>query len=535
MSNAYPHEAHQPTAPDPTTDPDGPPSKRRRTGLIAAVVVAGVVTVGGVGTAVGMKMLGGSGAQPDEVLPKSSILYTRIDLDPSAGQKISAYRLLDKLPTAKNIATAQDPKKALFEELKKNDSQGTWSDVDYERDIGPWLGDRVGVSLLAPDASGADPTPVLAIQVKDQAAAEEGYTRLRDKAKNATASLPGLKGSSLANLTASGGSLGTGVSTAQPGEDAHWFKDDYLIVTDKKSEQSVRSAMDAGALRDSADYVADMAALGDQGIASMWTDGPRLIDVLPQQPETQNLMRALKDYQGRSASTLRFSSDYVELASVGRGAAKRLGSGEAVRDVAGLPDNPVAVLSFSGGGDMVTQLWPMLQDTATAANGGRDPLAGVEQASGLKLPADLATMLGKQVDVVVPQQTFSSRDMPAVGARLTTDQAGAQAILDKVAALGADVPRSACGDRLCLGSTNGAAARLADAGAFGENSAYKASVADADKAGSIMYVDLDQIESYYVDLVPNDYRDLVRSLRAVGMSSFRDGDTDRSTLRLLAG
>lgn len=547
MSNAYPpsgnHPEHgqPPAGPDvdPQPGPDGAAPRKRRTGMIAAIAVVGLVTVGGVGAAVGMRMLGGGGQQPDEVLPKSSLVYARLDLDPSAGQKVSAYRLLDKFPAAKDVATAQDPKKALFEQLQKNDPDGSLKDVDYARDVEPWLGDRVGISVLAPETSGGDPVAAVAVQVKDQAKAEEGYAKLRETAKNARTSLPSLGASDPLAALSSGtlpGNTPQRSATAESteNEDVHWFKDDYLIITDKKHEQTVRSAMDAGNLRSNGDFEGDMRALGDQGVASMWVDGPRFLDVLPQQPETQNMMRDLKDYQGRSASTVRFSSDYLEVASVGRGAAKRLSSQDALRDVTSLPDRTTAVMSVAGGGAMLQELWPMIQDTLNASNRGRDPLADVEAQSGLRFPDDLVTLLGSQFDVVVPEQDFASGATPEVGARLTTDRGKAEDILTKLQGLGLTVPNASCGDRLCLGTTNTVASRLGEGGSLGNDDAFRNSVADADRAGSLVYVNLDHLESLYLDQVPADQREAVQALRAVGMSSYRDGDVDRSTMRLLA-
>ncbi len=550
MSNAYPpsgdqNQFGQPPADvaagpqgGPTGGPTGSAPKKSRAGMIAAIAAVGLVTVGGVGAAVGMRMLGGGGQQPDEVLPKSSLMYARLDLDPSAGQKVSAYRLLDKFPEAKNVATAQDPKKALFEQLRNSDPNGSLKDVDYARDIEPWLGDRVGMSMLAPQSAGGDPVMAIAIQVKDQAKAEEGYAKLRDTAKKASNSLPSLGASDLSTVLSSGGLPGatpTPTATAEAdNEDVHWFKDDYLIITEKKSEQTVRSAMDAGPLRGNGDFEGDMQALGDQGVLSMWVDGPRFLDVLPQQPETQNMMRDLRDYQGRSASTVRFASDYLEVASVGRGAAKKLSSTDGLRDIASLPNGTTALVSFAGGGAMIEQLWPMIQDTLNASNRGRDPLADVEAQSGLRFPEDLVTLLGTQLDVVVPQQDFTAQSTPQVGARLTTDKGKAEEILAKLQTLGLTLPHATCGDRLCIGTTNTVASRLGEAGSLGDADGFRASVAEAGRANSIVYVDLDQLESLYLDQVPADKREAVKALRAVGMTSYRDGDVDRSSLRLLA-
>jgi hypothetical protein len=80
----------------------------RRRGVVIGAVVASLLVVGAVG-AVGAKLaLGGGGKQPAEVLPREAVGYIRVDLDPSAGQKIAAFRLLDKLPDTKLALADKD-------------------------------------------------------------------------------------------------------------------------------------------------------------------------------------------------------------------------------------------------------------------------------------------------------------------------------------------------------------------------------------------------------------------------------------------
>ena len=70
---------------------------RTRRNLLWGGLLGGALVVGG-GTAFAVTTLSGGGAQPDEVLPGNAIAYVRMDIDPSAGQKIAAVRLLRKLP-----------------------------------------------------------------------------------------------------------------------------------------------------------------------------------------------------------------------------------------------------------------------------------------------------------------------------------------------------------------------------------------------------------------------------------------------------
>ena len=92
----------------PTRRPAG-----RRTGLVVGGVVAALVLGGGAVFAV--QQLSGGGAQPADVLPGDSYGYLRLDIDPSAGQKIAAVRFLDKLPQVRDTLGGGDPRKKLWD------------------------------------------------------------------------------------------------------------------------------------------------------------------------------------------------------------------------------------------------------------------------------------------------------------------------------------------------------------------------------------------------------------------------------------
>ena len=91
-----------------------------RRNLLWGGLLGGVLVVGG-GTAFAVTTLVGGGAQPDQVLPGNAIAYVRMDIDPSAGQKIAAVRLLRKLPQVNDaVSGGGDPRQKLFESLQKD-------------------------------------------------------------------------------------------------------------------------------------------------------------------------------------------------------------------------------------------------------------------------------------------------------------------------------------------------------------------------------------------------------------------------------
>ncbi|MBE3074328.1 MAG: DUF3352 domain-containing protein, partial [Actinobacteria bacterium] len=175
-----PPDPDQPQPPQPPTDGDASqmtdPAKPKKVGrakwLAPVVVVAGLAGLSGAGYfAYAALTGGGSSGQPSTVIPGNAIGYLRIDTDPSMIQQITSVRFLNKVPQIKDAGLGDvDWRKKMIEQLKKNDDRGTLKNVDYDKDIAPWLGDKVAVAALPP-ASGDQPTVVVALQVKDEAKA----------------------------------------------------------------------------------------------------------------------------------------------------------------------------------------------------------------------------------------------------------------------------------------------------------------------------------------------------------------------------
>lgn len=87
----------------------------------------------------------------------SALAFAKIDLDPAAGQKLAIYQLAKRFPSTGEKVKDQDSVKdellaALF------DREG----VDYDRDIAPWIGDRVGIAAVP--GAGGEPEPLAALR-----------------------------------------------------------------------------------------------------------------------------------------------------------------------------------------------------------------------------------------------------------------------------------------------------------------------------------------------------------------------------------
>ncbi len=521
--------------------------------VLAGAVAAALLLAGG--TYVVARQLGGGGKQPADVLPGESLLYVRMDLDPSAGQKIAAFRLLDKLPEAKKALTDQNPKKALFDLLAKNSND--LKSIDYTNDIEPWLGDRAGMAMLAPSAAGGQPIPVLALAVKDEAKANAGLDKLQQAGKNAISDIQ-----SKATLPAGSPAWPTPTPSAEltwepspslsptssPSKSAsadmtRFFRDGYMIFTTKSEEQAVRHALDRGVLSNRPEYTDDMGAVGDPGVMSAWIDTPRFMEVAMKTSSSGSVPAATEELlklATRQSVAVRFTPDALEAVSFTRGNAMNMPNSP-LQDVATLPADTAGLLSFSDGDVIVKQFWDRLRQISGGSMADLDrQLADFERNSGIKVPDDLQTLLGKQFDLVVSEKMMDAdKKVPQIGVRMRTDTAKAEAILTKVKALmsgsggqAPELPQTTKDGRVYLALSQGYLDDLSRAGSLGDT--INAAVPDLGKSTMVLWVNLDKLEQYYIDTVPADQREAVRALKGISVSAAPVKDGVMSTARLLA-
>ncbi len=171
----------------------------------------------------------------------TAVAYARIDLNPSAGQRVAALRFLMKFPSAKEkiglTSDNDDLRQKLFDLIKK-DAGDDLADVDFEKDIKPWLGDRAGVAAVPSDGDKVE--PVVAVQVKDEGKATKGLDKLFAKEDDAP---------------------------------KRAFAEGYVLLADEQSAlDSAVAASKGSSLEDNDKFDKDMSALGEQGFASFWAD-----------------------------------------------------------------------------------------------------------------------------------------------------------------------------------------------------------------------------------------------------------------------
>ncbi|HKA68413.1 MAG TPA: DUF3352 domain-containing protein, partial [Actinomycetes bacterium] len=489
------------------------PAARRPWALIG--VAAGVVLamlVGGVVFAVGK--LSGGGTQPEELVPASAFAFAKLDLDPAAGQKVAVMQFLRHFPDAADaLGENDDIREAIFGNAAED------AGLDYAADVEPWLGDRFAVAAI-PGAAGEDPDFGIYVQVSDQ-----------DKAAGP-----------LAKMFAAGG---------EPA--AVTFRKGYAVVSENQAAlDREQTAATEGTLSSASTFKSDMADLGGDEVAAAWVDLEAAVAAVAAsapgglaglQAEQQQV---LDTFQGRIAVSARFTDDYAEI--IGRAVDVDATSGlsrsaEPVGTVMrNLPPSTGVAFAISGAGANIEQTWPNLAEALGQAGGGEPEqidamLERLEDRYGLKLPEDLATLLGEQTLFAFDLDTSQSQ-VPLVGMRAVTDPAAAEDVVREVLSMlefefGVDVSAlpvhwETAGDSLYITSDPSYAQALQRGGAVADP-AFETALPDLDRAQVALWVDVDGIAS---GLLPSEEADQVAGhVAGVGFTAGYE-DSGNATFRV---
>jgi len=486
--------------------------------MMVALAALLVLVVGGGGGAFAYNVLSGRGTQPEDVLPGNAINYVRFDLDPAGDQKVALLNLARKFPELRErLGQGDDLRKSLFEALQKEDDD--LSDVVYETDIEPWLGDRLGVAQV-PGTDGGDTETVVALQIKGD---EETVRKALDK-------------------------MGS-----EDDETGYAFTDDYLIIAETQSlADRFAQAGAESSLASNQRFADDMDALGQPGILSFWADLAKAAKsrqgvTLPEVPVGP------AEVTGRLVGALSFETNAVQLKAVVRGVEDVPQVNGSVR-LGELPSSTIAALSVAGAGQAFEQQWPQLRkmiESTGMISEFDSSLRAIESQFGITIPGDIVTLLGEELTIAVDERGLSDAMLagsetgtppsqpPLVGIRSTTDVKKAEGVLGKlqelVAATGAPITLATAtgSDSAVIATTQEYAKELVRGGDLGSNEAFQAAVVDVDKAHFAMFADLDKLEKLYGQAVPPERMENLEPLRAVGMSGTTTADGGTFTVRVL--
>jgi Protein of unknown function (DUF3352) len=473
--------------------------------------------------------LSGGGTQPHDVLPAGAIGYARIDLDPSATQKIQALRFFGSFPSFVEATGIDDPRedvrRAIFEAMKED----TGCDLDFEDDVDPWLGERMGVAVFPPADDTSDPGFAVALQVKDEERAATGIEDL----------------------------LACGSDDEPTGGSA--FLDGYLILAEtRRLAAEYVGAAEKTSLADDPVFAADMERLDEPGVASVWFDGQGMFDLArwsrydamartgsERTQLTERMERAVQESYASGALAFRFDDSHAEVASVVSGDAYEQldNAGSASTD---LPETTALALGLADGERWVDRQWDALQEMGEGATDVQRAVDELQQQTGLQLPKDLQTLLGEDFSLAVDgsgldelAESGEPSDLRA-GARITTDMAAFDALwadlIDLAARNGVpyDLTKVETEDGVAVGTTAEFAATMAEGGALGHTATFQAAVEDAERAQAYIYLDVNAFD----ELIRSDAEgdpavvDNVEPLRAIGVSMRIDDGFARATARV---
>jgi flagellar basal body-associated protein FliL len=437
-----------------------PEPKKKRGKLIPIIAaLAMVLVVAGGGIFAYGKLNGGK--QPAAVLPGNAVAYARVDLNPSAGQKVAAIRFMLKFPSVKDnlglTGENDDLRQKLFESIKKYAGDDL-ADVDYDKDVKPWLGERAGLAAL-PAADGKDdPTVVVAIEVKNEDEAAKGLDKLMAK------------------------------EDKKPGRA---FSNGYVLLADDQAtvDQAVATSKD-NPLEKNAKFSADMDALGEQGFASVWADMKGIAGMSGKVQSEQ--LAGISD--ATMAAALRFDSSYVELKGIAHGDQSVKVDGADAGDLIGqLPDTTAGAIAVSGGENLVDTMWKQLEKASNSNI--QEMTEAIEEETGLALPDDLKSLLGKNLAVAIDKDASNG---PKIAARMETDPAKAEPVVEKLTTLlrrksSANIPiRTAKDDdSLVVATDESYAEQVLKGGNLGGTDNFKQALPDTKGAVMIGYVDFE--------------------------------------------
>ncbi len=469
-------------------------------GIVVGAAALGTAAVIGAGAVVATA-LGGGGPQPEEVLPATTAGFVKVDLDPSAGQKLEIYRLSRKFDDL-DVADEDSLKESLLAELAGE------LDLDPE-DLSGWVGDRAAIAAVpAEGEAGSGLVPVLAVQVSDTEAMEDSLDQ------------------ALADQQVPWSDSGAGYATVG----------DYVLISGAEQVEDIAGAEDV--LADSDRFSDDADEVGDQ-VALAWADLAVLAEHRPPGPgmvppgldermgdgpaggRTDGTVgRPAEDLTGTVVLGARAEDDAIEVVAHASDLPGEVSEPTGLgRD---LPGDAVAAVSLPGLGTAAGEAWAALSGLGMVGPW----LDGWAEEAGLELPDDLVAMLGDEAALGVGDLDGA----PRAYALVRTDDAdrGTRALEVLGARGGLPVTTEDTDDGYRAWTDARARAALEEGPRLADEDRFTEVVAHPDQA--FVYVDL----AAFVDAEEASGGDAgdAAALDALGISGQPDGKDVDGVLRL---
>ena len=515
------------------------------------VVIAGgaVVGIGAVTAAVfGAMWYFGTGPQPAEALPDSTIAYVSVDIDPSGKQLLEARETLEKFPlwNDQDISSKKDLREALFDEVLSEAP----CELDYTDDVEPWLGDRAAAAAV--DLGGDQPDTVFVVQIKDA-----------DKAEAAFKKFAGCEPSG-EGLTAGWAITGewavlaeTEEIATQVAEDAQdkplSDDDDFNKWTDEAGDPGVLTAY---AAPEAADWLLENGGGfllgGGEDYACFDESGEVDCDEPAPDEMPDELTEVLEDFSG-AALTVRFDDGALEIETATSvedfGLENLTASDNAGETIETLPEDTAAALAYGFEEGWFEDFLDYAESVSGSAFDVDELIAGAEDELGLDLPEDAEKLAGESAVLAVgadfdPDAFFDYdtdiSELP-IGLKIKGDPDDIQDVLDKILdseiASGQDAELFVSdddGDFVAIGPNDDYREEILEDGDLGGSDAYEDVVRESGDAASILYVNFDAGGGWLADLFEGDdeIQDNIEPLEAAGLSAWADDGVGHAVLRV---
>ena len=215
---------------------------------------------------------GGSGASgqadPASVVPAEAMLYAQATIKPEGGTRD------DALAAAAKVLRTDDPEGRIHELLDKALAEEKSSGLDYDKDIKPWIGDRVGLWLGTQLDADGDPGGAVVVAVTDQGAAMAAVR------KGATHSGDELTGRAYA---------GADYVVDQDGVAFGPVGDDFVAFGPEAQFKQTVDASKGRSLAESDPYAKRLDKLDDNRLAHFYVDFRRLFALIARTAPQQGL------------------------------------------------------------------------------------------------------------------------------------------------------------------------------------------------------------------------------------------------------
>lgn len=490
--SAYAGDAYP--APETVVEPKRGPGRGVLIGAGAAVlaVIAGAAVYA-------TTALSGGGRQPDELAPRSTFAYAKIDLDPAANQKLAAREFFGKFPKVKKPGNDENIFDALLRQMFEEEEH-----IKYDTDIKPWFDKRAAIAgFRAADG----PTAVGIIQSKDDAKARAAMDKIVAEAK-------------------------------KEGDDfAYKIDDGYVVVGDTQAHVDDAIAQ-AGkeSIEKNDTYTSDIDRLDGDQVVVAWADLKAGFDAVKAEfPQAGLIPNSVTDQlQGRIVAGLHLDGDYVEVSGLAVGG-KQPTPAPVSNDptlLKNLPKETVAAVSVNGLGEQLKQ------GLAQLGAAGMDPTEFVGpmlQELGLDLEADVLPLLGDPTVVTLGNVPLGFGDLSAGILSTVKDPAAAKEdgakLADALTQMGFTAESDVAGNTFYLATGDYLATLKAGNGGLGTTEKFTKAMGDSGSVVAAFYLDLEAVVAEVADA--GEEAD-VKALKSLGVTAGYEGGAQFFRMRVVA-